>query len=249
MIKYGLGCFTARKKTEVGKSTQNSLSRLLYYNSKHDCGAITAFRVYNDCGFLRDRKGNILDGTKDIKTGIKREFKPVNPKSVPKKNSRKVNNRRNKALLFDITEKNYGYIKVIGKYKEGGVLVTEVSYIVIDLDDTGKLKKDLITLGKKYNQDSVLFIEKGAIGNVNKSARAILIGTNNCKNNSIPIGKTQTLGSSEIGKTSQEVITKIGNREFAFKWLDIEEGEIATTAFQDKLSRWEASHFSSEIGR
>lgn len=197
------------------QSNHKSLSRLVSHNQKYEIGAITAYRKYNGC-----------DESKGVLTT-------------------KQNNQRNKGLAYDLTKRGYGLIKVVGKYPEGGNLVSEVSFIVVDKDDTGKLKDDLILLGKKYYQDSILHIEKGVLGGLDKNAKAVLYGTNNCPNNDIKIGKKHILGKSEIGKTEEEVITKLGNRPLSFKWSNI--STQAVEEFDTKNKIWEGSSYSSQF--
>ena len=104
---------------------ESSLSRIWEHYTKHQTGTISAFRYATDCG----------DG------------KPYSL-SENKKRSAKL-----KALLL---KKGYGITKIDGTYIENygtpnAKEVDEDSYFVVDLKDTGKLKKDLIELGKMFD--------------------------------------------------------------------------------------------------
>lgn len=79
--------------------------------------------------------------------------------------SEEENNIRKKSIVKDIKSLGYSYVPVFGGYKEDGQdrASLEKSFIVYpyniqtkeyaDFDD---FKRDMINLGKKYNQDSVL---------------------------------------------------------------------------------------------
>ena len=92
--------------------------------------------------------------------------------------SKSDNAKRNKSLLAKLKTKGYGVTKLYGSYPEGGKSVKETSYFVVDLNDTGKLEKDLKKLGQEFDQDSILSIPRGAIRG---DAKAYLIGTNTCE--------------------------------------------------------------------
>ena len=95
--------------------------------------------------------------------------------------ARKENDARNRKLMTDIRGAGYGAIKVQGKYVEGfgtpeardgdGM---EISYVVVGNqgDSSGNLKGFAKKVGKKYDQDSVLYKDAG------DDQLAILIGTN-----------------------------------------------------------------------
>ncbi len=131
-----------------------------------------------------------------------------------KEYTRKDNQKRNAALAADLKSKGYGITKIMGTYPEGGKTVNEVSYFIVDLKDTGKLEKDLKKLGEKYDQDSVLFIPKGAIQNESK---AYLIGTNKCENNWLGYGKTEVFNKGKMGYDSPIYTSKINGRPFIFE--------------------------------
>ena len=78
------------------------------------------------------------------------------------------NNKRTNNLKKDITNLSYSFIPVYGGYKEEGsnTASIEKSFIVFPYDfrkkelvDFDTFEKELINLGKKYNQDAILIKE------------------------------------------------------------------------------------------
>jgi len=128
--------------------------------------------------------------------------------------SKKENAQRNKSLLAKLKSKGYGVTKLHGSYPEGGKTAKEISYFVVDLDDTGKLEKDLRKFGQEFEQDSILFIPKGAIeGN----SKAYLIGTNRCDNNWLGFGKKEVFNKGRMGYDSPIYTSKVNGRPFIFE--------------------------------
>lgn len=122
--------------------------------------------------------------------------------------------KRNLALASDLKSLGYDITKLIGKYPEGGSTLTEVSYFVVDSKDTGNLKNDLIKLGEKYEQDSVLIVPKGSIKGESK---AYLIGTNDCPNNFLSKGETLEFNKGKLGLNSPIYTSYVGGRPFVFE--------------------------------
>ena len=162
---------------------ESSLSRLWRHNEKHDCGAMTAFRVAAECG-------------------------------GGEKYSKSDNAKRNKSLLAKIKSKGYGATTLKGRYPEGGKSVTEISYFIVDLEDGGNLENDMKKFGEDFEQDSVLFVPKGAIQNKSK---AHLIGTNHCKNNWLGYHKTETFNKGKMGYDSPIYTSYVNGRPFIFE--------------------------------
>lgn len=153
--------------------------------------------------------------------------------------NKKQNQQRNKKLLALLMRKDYQVTTVKGSYIEDygtdtAKEVGETSFFVVnpkDGDDGGKLEKDLINLGKDFDQDSILSIQ------YKKSA--VLIGTNNSEFPSM--GKRVAVGSAGYGK-SGEFFSRINGRAFNFS----ENEHIAPTTINGKLAmrciaeqRWE----------
>ena len=162
---------------------ESSLSRLWTHNEKHDCGAITAFRVAEDCG-----KGE--------------------------KYTSSHNKKRNRSLEAKLMSKGYGLTRLKGIYPESGVEAKEDSFFVVDLKDTGDLLNDLKKLGAEFEQDSVLFVPKGAI---NGGPKAYLIGINSCPNNYLADGKKELFHNGKMGVTSKIYTSKVNGRPFIFE--------------------------------
>jgi hypothetical protein len=165
---------------------ESSLSRLWNHNIKHDCGAITAFRKYDDD---INSDGHLL--------------------------SKKEKMQRNISLRAKLKSKGYGVTEVLGKYPEGGIEGKEISYFVVDLQDEKNLLFDLIKFGTYFNQDSILFIPKGAINNTGE--KAFLYGTNYDSNNFLSFGKKLIFNKGYLGKDSPIYTSFVNGRPFIFE--------------------------------
>ncbi len=129
--------------------------------------------------------------------------------------TKKENKQRNKSLLAKLKARGYGVTKLLGKYPEGGKSVTEASWFVVDLQDTGKLEADLRGFGEEFDQDSILYIPKGAIGT--KGIYAELIGTNRCDNNWLGYGKREKFEKGKLGFDSPIYTSYVNGRPFLFE--------------------------------
>ena len=160
---------------------ESSLSRMRQHMIEHDTAMITAFR-----GYVKDENGEQITVT------------------------RKQNLKRNAQLKAELN-KRYNITVVQGKYIEDygtndAKEVGEVTFFVVDQDDTGNLEDDITKAGINWYQDSVLFVEKGA-----KNGR--LIGTND---SDFPgFKKVIKVGNPIFGK-SGEFMTKMKGRPFIF---------------------------------
>ena len=164
---------------------ESGLSRLAKHMDEHDCGTITAFRSKEGCGGPDAAEYSLDD-----------------------------NKKRNRQLYANLEVLGYGVTRVDGAYIENfgtkdAKEVKEDVYFVVDLKDKGTLKNDLMRLGEKYMQDSILFIPKGGKG-------SMLIGTNNCENSYPGYHNTQTYNDRNMGKGG-EFMTKVKGRPFVFE--------------------------------
>ena len=164
---------------------ESGLARLAKHMEEHDCGTITAFRSKEGCGSPTD--------------------KPY---------SKQDNKKRNRQLMANLQMLGYGVTAVQGAYIENygtpdALEVKEDVYFVVDLRDRRKLREDLVNLGSKYEQDSILFIPKGGEG-------SILIGTNDCPNSYPGFGREQRFRDRKLGKGG-EFMTKVSGRPFIFE--------------------------------
>jgi hypothetical protein len=178
---------------------ESSLSRLWSHNTAHECGAMTAFRKYKD---------------------------PIEKTILY---TRSENKARNLSLSSKLKSLGYNITKIIGNYPEGGKQVKEISYFIVDVNDKGKLKKDLISLGKEFEQDSILFVPKGAIDNSGKE-KAYLYRTNNYKGNWMFDNGVQKelFSKGKIGFTSPIYTSYIHGRPFIFENCTLEEIEFGS---------------------
>lgn len=164
---------------------ESGLARLAKHMAEHDCGTITAFRSKEGCA-----------GPEDM------------PYTKPD------NQRRNRQLYANLQMMGYAATAVHGAYIENygtpdAKEVRENVYFVVDIRDTGRLRDDLIKLGAKYQQDSILFIPVGGRG-------SILIGTNDCPNSYPGFGKEVKFNDRKMGQGG-EFMTKVNGRPFMFE--------------------------------
>ena len=133
--------------------------------------------------------------------------------------TKKENAQRNKSLLAKLKSKGYGVTKLNGTYPEGGSVGKEESFFVVDLKDSGTLEKELRRLGAEFDQDSILFVEKGAMDVLDKKnpAKGYLIGTNKCENAWPGFGKKDKFKRARIGHTSPIYTSIVNGRPFIFE--------------------------------
>jgi len=186
----------------------SGLSRLLEWNQKYDCGVISASRKYNNCGYQLDEDGNETD----IPCPTDEFGRPV--KGTPRKLSKSEQAKMRKALSTELRAMGYCVTPVLGKYPEGGRTVTENSLFVVDCKNKGKLKQDLVALGVKYKQDSVLILPKGALDPKTK-IKGYLVGTNKCCNNFLGFKKIYTFTEGiSYGKEGTIFTSYVNGRPF-----------------------------------
>jgi len=164
---------------------ESGLARLAKHMEEHDCGTITAFRSKEGCGSPEDRPYTKAD-----------------------------NQKRNRQLYAQLQMKGYLATAVHGAYIENygtsdAKEVRENVYFIVDAKDSGRLLSDLLELGEKYDQDSILFIPKGGKG-------SILYGTNRCPQSFPGYGKQQKFNDRKMGKGG-EFMTKVSGRPFMFE--------------------------------
>ena len=170
---------------------ESSLSRIWEHYTKHQTGTISAFRDAADCN----------DG---------------------KEYTLQENKRRNSLLESLLLKKGYGITKIDGTYIENygtpdAKEVQEESFFVVDIQDKGQLKKDLIKYGEMFEQDGITFAEP--------NGDYYLISTNECPSG-YPgrgkIGVQEKIGKPVFGKATkdtEEFFSKIRGRGFVFKKL------------------------------
>lgn len=164
---------------------ESGLARLAKHMEEHDCGTITAFRSKEGCATADD--------------------KPY---------SKSDNQKRNRQLYANLQMMGYGVTAVQGAYIENfgtpdAKEVKENVYFVVDMKDKGSLREDLINLGGKYQQDSILYIPKDGEGST-------LIGTNDCESSYPGLGKEVKFKDRKMGQGG-EFMTKVSGRPFMFE--------------------------------
>lgn len=161
--------------------SESGLSRIFRLTREHDYGTITAYRYSPDCG-----------------TG-----KPY---------TYRENQQRNASLLSKLRARGFGVTGIKGSYIEnfGSADAREVgenSFLVVDTQNSGKLRASLLALGEEFEQDSIIFGPAGESG--------VLIGTNHCPGGYPGYGVEATQGGAIFGKTG-EFMSRVGGRPFVF---------------------------------
>ena len=182
--------------------SESSLNRVYQQTLKFDSGTITAYRSFHNCG----------DGDRITK---------------------QENKSRNKILINKLLKDGYSVTKIKGTYIENfksdkEIEVSEESFLVVDILNKGTLKKDLISLGTEFDQDSITYaVSKGDY---------YLISTNTCPEG-YPgfgkIGKEVKLGKAMFSK-SGEFHSKVNGRPFVFESL-IEPTKVITDFFPTEI--------------
>lgn len=170
---------------EINALNESSLSRVWRQTQEHDSGTISAYRSAKECG----------EGEKYAKV---------------------ENKKRNNILASKLKIMGYGITKVKGTYIENygsdnEIPVKEESFLVVDINDKGSLKRDLVELGDMFEQDSITFSKP--------SGEYYLISTNRCSNG-YPgfgrIGVEKKLGKSMFGEKGQ-FYSMVNGRPFIFE--------------------------------
>lgn len=172
-------------KCEPNAVNESSLSRIWKQTQKYDSGTISAFRDARECG----------DGVKYTKS---------------------ENKKRNSILESKLLSMGYGITKIKGVYIENygsdnEKHVNEESFLVVDIENKGTLKKDMMILGEKFEQDSITYSKP--------SGEYIIISTNECPNGYPGFGKIgveKKLGKSMFGKKG-EFYSRVNGRPFVFE--------------------------------
>lgn len=133
-------------------------------------------------------------------------------------NSKEQNQSNNRDIKAFLTTKGYSVTAVSGNYienfgSENQREVKEPSFFVVDIKDSGNLERDLVALGRRFDQDSVLIVPKGGEG-------AYLFGTSQ-RSDAYPNYNTKELvGNSRFGKVAGQYLSRIRGRQFAFEQVN-----------------------------
>lgn len=132
---------------------------------------------------------------------------------------REVNQKFNSAMKIYLRSKGYSVTAIDGNYIENfgepnQVEVSEPSYFVVDINDTGNLHSDLIALGRMFGQDSVLIVERGG-------EDAYLVGTTGRQDAWLGLGEKVRVGSGKYGQVAGAFLSRIRGRPFAFEQVEL----------------------------
>lgn len=164
---------------------ESSLSRVWKQVTEHDSGTISAFRSARDCG----------NG---------------------EKYSKNENMKRSTVLKSKLLSMGYGVTRIDGVYienygKPNQIPVKEVSFLVVDIKNSGNLKKDLIKLGTYFEQDSITYSKP--------NGDYYIISSNKCPDGypgNGKIGLEKKLGKPFFSK-SGEFHSRVNGRPFVFE--------------------------------
>ena len=198
---------------------ESSLGRLYDYMQSSDVGFVTAFKS---------------------PSWIKSHYKVESGASVPRE-VHKINRERNNDLLKNIRAKGYSCFKVDGSYenqerKNAGLpnyTDKEESFAVVNTHHNKNFVNDIVELGKKYNQESVLIVKAGgkeasfhyADGTVEDAGKPTLGKDSPFK--SLINGRPFVVGEKiESNIKSKKQLNEYTNCGFYFDDDDITESEI-----------------------
>ena len=177
---------------------ESGLSRIRQDMLDYDTAFITAFR-----GDIHDKSEclYIPPSNKEIKERTRMGRKGV------------VNRRNNKDLSAYLLSQGYGIKNVQGSYIENFKNpekvpreVKENSFFVTNLKEDPEFFEQIINLGKRYCQDSVILIPKGE--------EAYIYGTNNSQYPGLD--QKETLGKFMGGEVGQ-FMSRVGGRPFVMR--------------------------------
>lgn len=172
-----------QSQPDLEPMNESSLSRLWRKTQDHTCGSISGYRD---------------------------------------ENTRAENKANNKVILNYLQGKGYSVTSVQGSYIENfgtasAKEVKEPSFFVcndkVEGDDGGQLERDLIKMGRKTDQDSILVIPHGGKG-------AYLVGTSRRDEAFPSYGQKEVVGSGRFGRAAGEFLSRIRGRKFAFEEID-----------------------------
>jgi hypothetical protein len=192
---------------------ESSLSRVHQHVMEHECAIVSAYR--KDPGDTS--KCADVEQAATPEPDLEKTTEPA----------LQINRMKSADLKAYLLSQGYGVTEVVGSYIENfsqptAVEVKEKSLFVVNLKNTDAFKSDIENMGKKFCQDSVMFIPQGGKG-------AYLVGTNNSEfpglANSVPVGDLK------MGKES-EFMTRVGDRPFTTT-----EGKLETYSSLSRLER------------
>ena len=168
-------------------------------------------RVHEDSSLSRLWKHNLSHDC-----GAMSAFRPASDCGTGTPYTRDDDLKRSASLSAKLRFLGYGVTAMVGVY-EGQ---KEAGFFVVDFTDSGKLEADLRSLGEEFEQDSILFVPRGA---VNNEATAYLIGTSHCPGIEITYGEREPFERGKVGISSPIYSTCIDARPFFFESITLED--------------------------
>ena len=156
--------------------------------------------------------------------------------------TKKQNKANNKKVLAYLLNAGYSVIKVKGSYLENfgsdtQKEVGEESFFVanykIEGDDGGQLERDLIKLGRLYDQDSILSVPFEQSG--------YLYGTSRREDGFPDYNQKAVVGKPVFGDAKGEFFSRVKGRKFAFESYE----EISNPMTYN--GKWAVSLYAKEI--
>ena len=157
------------KRMQNGK--ENVIRTNFYYKSDFEIGEIEKMSNENS---IYDRYGKnyipLTEATMNRLVHGHNDKGYIIITAAKSENQEDGNNQRRKSLVSDLKELGYSYVPVFCGYKEEGqeeasleksLVVFPYDIATEKYDDFEKFKKNLINLGKKYEQESILVKEDG----------------------------------------------------------------------------------------
>ena len=200
------------KKWKQFLLNEAGLARVRQDMLDHDTAFITAYRGdYDDvsmCVYAPPPEEELSENNKRTEKRKERDL------SWRYKKAGRKNRKNNKELSAYLLSQGYGVKSVQGSYIENfGSIdpkkipreVKEASYFVTNLNDDPEFFEQIINLGKRYCQDSVILVPKGEEG--------YLYGTNSTYPG---LDEKESLGKFMGGETG-EFMTRIKSRPFVMK--------------------------------
>lgn len=155
---------------------------------------------------------------------------------------KQLNKADNKKLLAYLLTRGYSVIKVKGSYWENFQTPTqrevgEESFFVanhnVEGDDGGQLEKDLIKLGRLYDQDSILSVQYNQPG--------VLIGTSKREDAFPDYNQKHVVGKPIFGDAKGQFFSRVRGRKFAFESANDAERPMTYNG------KWAMALFAKEV--
>jgi len=213
--KYPMVVETIKQLDDLKLLIESSLSRILNYSIDYECAIISASRGNpkdtSMCAMGNTSGYDAVYGTPEAREQYNAEFRSSTKRPTVKYDINYYNTRNLKAALVYL---GYVVIPVRSIYIENfrtpiQRAVKENSFFVVNRDSDEEFEDRLVDLGKKYCQDSVLFIPKGGVD-------AYLYGTN--LSDFPGLGQRIRVGRLFLGhpQEKKEFHTLVQGRPFAY---------------------------------